>query len=412
MLTHEMNESLTRVGPGTQMGEYLRRYWHPIAGLAELEANPTKPVRLLGEDLVLYRDLGGRLGLVARRCPHRGADLSYGYVEACGLRCNYHGWLFGEAGNCLEAPFEDTVQTDDRFRKRVKLKAYPVQVKAGLVFAYLGPAPAPLLPDWEPFSRPDGFVQVVTAEIPCNWFQCQENSIDPVHFEWMHANWSRRLRDQGEAYGPAHLKLAFEEFEHGFLYKRIQTNTDEHDPLWTIGRVFLWPNGFFLGNHFEWRVPVDDETTLSIAWIYDAVPEARRPFAQQHIPCWQSPIRDPVTGRWVTTHVINQDIVGWVGQGAIADRTREHLGASDRGIAMIRRRFIVELKAMAEGAEPKGLVRDPAANIGLRLPMANRVTLGAEAITAKFILAAGQPPEVHAAHEAAMGHAVDNSGLV
>src|ERR1700691_3767937 len=108
MLDEAKNKLLTQVGPGTPMGELLRRYWMPIAALSELEEQSVKPVRLLGEDLVLYRDLGGTLGLVDRHCPHRRADLSYGYVENCGLRCNYHGWRYDETGACVEQPYEDT----------------------------------------------------------------------------------------------------------------------------------------------------------------------------------------------------------------------------------------------------------------------------------------------------------------
>ena len=142
-------------------------------------------MRLLGEDLVLYKDLGGHWGLVDRHCPHRRADLSYGYVEACGLRCNYHGWLYDQAGRCLAQPYEDVAHPEARLNDEIRIKAYPVaegRAALGLSRARA----APLVPDWEFFSWPNGFRQIVNAEIPCNWFQCQENSIDPVHFEWMH----------------------------------------------------------------------------------------------------------------------------------------------------------------------------------------------------------------------------------
>src|ERR1700757_4553291 len=117
MLSREDNERLTKVGPGTPMGELLRRYWMPIAAVGELEENPTKAVRLMGEDLALYRDRSGAYGLVDLHCPHRRADLSYGFVEDCGLRCNYHGWQFDETGRCLEQPFEDTAHPEARFRE-------------------------------------------------------------------------------------------------------------------------------------------------------------------------------------------------------------------------------------------------------------------------------------------------------
>src|SRR5579863_4053611 len=139
MLSEETNRLVTEVGPGTQMGALLRRYWHPIAAVAELDETPVKPMRLFGEDLVLYRDLSGTYGLVDRHCPHRRADLSYGTVEACGLRCHYHGWRFDETGRCREQPFEDTVNPDVRFRDDVRLTAYQVEAKAGLLWAYLGP---------------------------------------------------------------------------------------------------------------------------------------------------------------------------------------------------------------------------------------------------------------------------------
>jgi 5,5'-dehydrodivanillate O-demethylase len=188
LLTAARNEMLTQVGPGTPMGELLRRYWQPVGGASELDTDPIKPIRLLGEDLVLYRDSGGRYGLIDRHCPHRRADMAYGWVEETGIRCSYHGWLIDEAGRCLEQPYEDTASPKPS-KSGCDAKAYPVKECAGLLFAYLGPLPAPELPVWEAFTWPNGFREIVLADVPCNWFQCQENSIDPVHFEWMHDNW-------------------------------------------------------------------------------------------------------------------------------------------------------------------------------------------------------------------------------
>ncbi|HEX3245101.1 MAG TPA: Rieske 2Fe-2S domain-containing protein, partial [Chloroflexota bacterium] len=138
MLTKEQNERLTRVGPGTPLGTLLRRYWWPVAGVAELVDRPTKPVRLMGEDLVLYKDRRGRYGLLGQRCAHRSVDLKYGIPEEEGLRCPYHGWLYDATGQCLEQPAEEP---DSTFYQRVQTPAYPVEELGGLIFAYLGPGP-------------------------------------------------------------------------------------------------------------------------------------------------------------------------------------------------------------------------------------------------------------------------------
>jgi 5,5'-dehydrodivanillate O-demethylase len=149
MLSIAQNEAMTRVGRGSPMGELMRRYWHPIAATSELDDNPTKRVRILGEDLVLYKDRSGTLGLIDLLCPHRRVDMSYGIPEEHGLRCMYHGWMFDETGQCTEQPFEETVHPDGRFKEKVRISSYPVEALAGMVFAYLGPQPAPLLPNWE-----------------------------------------------------------------------------------------------------------------------------------------------------------------------------------------------------------------------------------------------------------------------
>ena len=426
MLEAEKNRMLTLVGPGTPMGNLLRRYWMPVAGVSEFDSRHTKPVRLMGEDLVLYKDLSGAFGLIDRHCAHRRADLAHGMTEKNGLRCNYHGWLFNETGKCVEQPFEDQCFPDRKAKGRVSLRAYPVQAKGGMLWTYMGPLPAPLLPDWEAFSWPNGYSQVVLSEVPCNWFQCQENSIDPVHFEWMHENWGKRLRTGDTAQGPTHLKLAFDEFEYGFVYRRTKEDSDDTDDAWTVGRVCLWPNGFFLGEHFEWRVPIDDENTLSVTWKYTRVPKGREPYVQSSIPTWYGPLKD-AQGNWINTHVMNQDFLAWVGQGVIADRTQERFGASDRGIVAMRRRFFEEMDRLAAGGEPKGTIRDPERNVQVPLPMMDRNQVlkahTVEEIMAgparmklmytTYIFQAGQPEWVRQQYSEAMGlEAKDFDGIV
>jgi 5,5'-dehydrodivanillate O-demethylase len=232
----------------------------------------------------------------------------------------------------------------------------------------------------------------------------------------MHENWGQRLRGgEAGAYGPTHLKLAFEEFEFGFVYKRVKEDTSEAHPNWTVGRVCLWPNGFFLGEHFEWRVPIDDGNLLSITWKFNRVPREQEPYVQASIPTWEGPVFD-AEGRWITSHVMNQDFLAWAGQGRITDRTQEHLGASDRGVVMIRKRFFEEMTAVAEGGEAKGLIRDPARNVGVELPLMERgdVTVSytkaeiladprKRMLSTTYPFQAGQPEWVRKAFEDAMG---------
>lgn len=415
MLSTEKNQILTQVGPGKPMGEYLRRYWHPIAGASEFDGNSVRPIRLFGEDLVLFKDLSGRYGLVQRRCPHRNADLAFGLVEKEGLRCAYHGWEFSPGGQCVHQPYEEIVDPEARLRSKTVVKAYEVREKAGMLWAYMGPVPAPELPDWDLFNYRNGFAQAVFAELPCNWFQCQENSIDPIHFEWTHNNWTARLQDGNAPYAPTHVKTQYEEFEYGFIYKRLRASESDQNPMWTVGRVTLWPNAFYLGHHFEWRVPIDDENTLSVLWVFSRVPKEQEPYVQERIPSWYGPLHDE-NGRWITSHVANQDFAAWVGQGRITDRTKETLGASDRGIVMMRKRFFEELEAVAAGSRPKGLIIDKESNKDVSLPSACRDELLYGMPRAEqdrhpllgpylrdFIGQAGQPEEVRLAYEKAIG---------
>jgi 5,5'-dehydrodivanillate O-demethylase len=425
MLTEERNRLLTQVGAGTPMGNLLRRYWMPIAALSELDDRPTRAVRLMGENLVLYRDLSGNLGLVDRHCPHRRADLMHGMAEPEGLRCSYHGWLFNNRGRCLAQPYEDVAFADGDSRERIRLTSYPVQEHAGIVWAYLGPEPVPLLPNYEPFTWKHCFAQIVFAHIPCNWFQIQENSIDPVHFEWQHSNWSIRLAGKTGPYSPRHTKLGFDEFEHGLVYRRVREDTDEDNELWTVGRVCLWPNALFTGGHFEWRVPIDDENTLSVTWMVARVPKEREPYVQNSVPYWYGPIKD-ARGEWITSHVMNQDFVAWVGQGTIADRTKENLGHSDRGIVMMRRRFIDDLDAIAAGRDPKAIIRDPEQNRCIELPIVGRELfrdgltrdqlathpLGRNVTPRSYVFQSGQPEHVRRAMAEALGHDVTLDGVV
>jgi 5,5'-dehydrodivanillate O-demethylase len=353
MLSKEENARLTAVGPGSPVGELLRRYWMPIAPVAELDDSPTKAVRLLGEDLVLYKDRRGRYGLVDRRCPHRSADLSYGVVEECGLRCNYHGWLFNDEGRCLAQPFEECVNPSARFKDRIGIKAYPVQAHAGLLWAYLGPPPVPLVPNWRNFHR-KGFKHVCFAHLPCNWLQAMENSFDQVHNEWMHDKWSFFVRDGSIPANRWRIRnFIHREFDYGWTAEVQYQGFEEIYP----DRVILWPNYNYV-HLFEWYVPVDDENTLLVFW-HNVPFRTAAPFRQERIPYWTGRIHDPVTGHYLALPPRNQDVLVWIGQGRIADRSEEHLGVSDTGVLMFRRKLQEQIQIVERGGDPKGVVRDP-----------------------------------------------------
>ena len=393
MLNQTENEAITRVSPGTPMGELMRRYWHPIAAASELDEKPTKSVRILGEDLVLYKDKSGTLGLIDRFCPHRRVDLSYGIPEENGLRCMYHGWMMDETGQCIEQPFEETVRPDGRFKEKVKIAGYPVASMAGLVFAYMGPQPAPLVPRWEQLLWTNAVRDIAITEIPCNWLQCQENSLDPVHVEWLHAymgayrNTDRiDLSQQGSS--RRHQKIGFDEFEYGIIKRRILEGKDESDDEWAEGHPVLFPNILLVGNEaratFQFRVPVDDKNTLHISiYNYRGAPGAPVP-SQTSVPFRYVPLKDE-DGLYILDWTFNQDYMCWVTQGPIAKREKEALGESDRGIILFRKQLRKNIEVMHDGGEPMNVFRN--AEVDLLHAPVEKVKFGMRA-QARYI-----PPE-------------------
>jgi len=347
------------------MGELMRRYWHPIAATAELDKIPTKQVRLLGEDLVLYRDRSGTLGLIDRLCAHRRVDLSYGIPEENGLRCMYHGWMYDETGQCIEQPFEETVHPDGRFKEKVKLNGYPVEALSGLIFAYLGPQPTPQLPHWEQLMWDNCVRDIAITDLDCNWLQCQENSLDPVHVEWLHAYMGayvqtdrNALAQQGSLH--PHQKIGFDEFEYGIVKRRILLGGTEEDDEWKEGHPVLFPNILLVGNEsratFQFRVPVDDEHTQHISiYNYRAAPGTVAP-AQDLVPYRYVPLKDG-HDRYILDWTFNQDYMAWVTQGPIAAREREVLGESDKGIIMFRKQLKRNMAIMEDGGDPMNVFR-------------------------------------------------------
>jgi 5,5'-dehydrodivanillate O-demethylase len=383
MLTQEENARLTQVSAATPMGDLMRRYWQPIAAATELDDEPfqTKSVRVLGEDLVLFRTVRGELGLIEKHCAHRRADLAYGITEENGLRCQYHGWMYDRTGQCIEAPFEDTLHPDHSVRNAVKLKAYPVQELGGLIFAYLGPEPAPLLPNWGPLVWDNVVRDVAITILPCNWLQCQENSLDPVHVEWLHTYYTRHvLRLQGgeqqDHFGMQnvrrHQRIGFDLFEHGIIKRRVLEGFTEEDDDWKEGHPILFPNILLVGSQFsatmQFRVPIDDEHTLHVShYTYRAAPGMEAP-PQLRVPYRYVPLYDD-RHKYIVDLTFNQDYSVWISQGDVARRDLERLGDSDKGIVMFRLLCEREMQAVARGDDPMNTFRDPAANVCIEPPL-------------------------------------------
>ena len=374
MLSVQENERLTQVGSGTPMGNLLRRYWHPIAASVELDREPTRAVRLLGEELVLYKDRGGVLGLVQQACAHRRVNLLYGIPEQHGLRCAYHGWLYDETGQCLEQPAE---APDSTFKDRVRITAYPVQELGGLVFAYLGPEPVPLLPRWDLLVREDLRREIGLTVVDCNWLQCMENSHDPCHTEWLHGYQSYFLMEQAGKEVPRtaegryavfrHMKIGFERFEYGIIKRRLMEGQSEEHDDWRIGHPVLFPNTLRLGvggGSFEIRVPMDDTHTRHFK--YDCRPLEPGAPRQEEVPVHAVEYLD-ASGRATRDSTLPQDMMAWWSQGPVAQRWEERLAESDKGIILYRRLLQEQMAIVEDGGEPMNVFRDPAKNESIQV---------------------------------------------
>jgi 5,5'-dehydrodivanillate O-demethylase oxygenase subunit len=377
MMSAQTNEKLTRVGPGTPGGEMLRRYWHPIAVTETLDAEPVQTVRLLAEDFVLYRDRSGTLGLLEPRCPHRRVHLSTAIPEPRGLRCCYHGWLFDADGRCLEQPLEPP---DSLFRDRVRIRAYQVQEMGGLIWAYIGPSPVPLLPRWDLFVRETGFRQIVGHQLPCNWLQVAENRADLAHSTYLHGRLFQyvleregRLTDDpnarynGDMARQATLhangqyvryRALFNEF--GLTKASVLSDGDETVDTWQIGNnpilfPYLLAFGPYRPGHirrtYQIGVPIDDEHTWHLQYFCYTFPDEIEVPAQDGVPYTEAPLRDG-NGKHVLDYVLAQDMVAWYAQGTITDRTQEKLALSDKIIIAYRRLIEEQIDQVAAGGEP------------------------------------------------------------
>ncbi len=410
----EQNELITRIGPGTPCGKLMRHYWQPVALVDEFDSTlspdmaerPVKAVRVLGQDLVLFKDASGAFGLLDRDCPHRGADLSFGRRESIeqggGLRCPFHGWKFAVNGQCLETPAEPA---SNRMCDRIKQRSYPLMEKSGVLFAWLGPenSTPPPFPNFDCFAAPASHSFAFKGLWNCNWLQAFEVGIDPAHPSFLHVFFNdessadtgsnaagRQFRSnsagniQGEQWPMTRIMREFNQPEIsveptacGMQLTALRKMNDALTHVRVTQSIF--PHTFVIPlsetmTITQIHLPVDDTHTYwySIFTSF-AAPVDKKAMRDQRLPANPAPDYLPVSGRqnaWGFNAQEQQTdtFLGMGGDdinvhdqwacesmGAIADRTREHLATSDKAIIANRRTLIKAIETVQAGGTPPGV---------------------------------------------------------
>jgi len=390
MFSREENEFLTRVGPGTPMGELMRRYWIPALLSEEISAPDCPPVRvsLLGEELVAFRDTKGKIGLLNEHCSHRGTSLFFGRNEECGLRCIYHGWKYDVEGNVLETPAEPG---DSDFKKKIHHPAYPCKEVAGMVFTYLGPRDKmPLFPEYEWVKLAADRMHVVKSFLDCNYLQGLEGDFDSSHTTFLHCN---NLKDLARLNRDGAPELEAEETAYGM--RAISIRKLDADSNYVRISPFILPSFAIVpgpatakfqetdARAFRFWIPIDDRRT----WFY-ILNMRDTPFTSEEKKAartWTDAdyrrvrnsgndyLQDREHQRTVSYSGIKavipaeQDGCATESMGPIYDRSKEHLGYSDKTIIALRRLLQKAARDVQEGKEPPHVIRNPAANDFSRL---------------------------------------------
>ena len=393
MISREENELLTQTGPGTPCGELLRRYWQPVALSEELKADGAPvAVTLMGEELVIFRDEQGRVGVLDAHCCHRGADLSYGRLEDGGLRCIYHGWLFDVNGKTLEQPGEPN---GGEHRDAFCQPSFPCREIGGVVLAYIGPGEPPLVPNYEFFQVPEDQRFVSKIHHSCNYLQSNEGNIDPVHLSFLHRNLElteldKKRRVTGSESSPNSLfgadiapRIDVELTDFGVRIFSIRNIED--DKIYFRTSNFIMPNFSTFpgqtaaeGYSVNWHVPIDDYNH----WKFVIVFSRKRPLdrammlrgrdelqADYHMTRTSANryLQDRASMKNKSFSGIGynfqaQDACVIEGAGKIQDRTKEHLVTSDKAIVAARKLLLKGIQDVKEGRDPLHVVRDPSKN--------------------------------------------------
>ncbi|MEA2639100.1 MAG: phthalate 4,5-dioxygenase [Chloroflexota bacterium] len=374
MLTREENEQLTGVGPGTPMGEVLRRYWIPIVISDEVAEPGCDPVRvkLLGEELIAFRDRTGRVGLIDEFCPHRGASLYYAQVADCGLQCVYHGWKFDATGTTLETPNESGVRM---WEGKKLIAAYPTHEACGVVWAYMGPPDRmPAFPNFPWNVKQHVHAKKVLLE--CNYLQSIEGGIDSSHLSWLHQS-NVNLRPDNLATRDQAPRIEFQDMPYGFRYGAIRNAGDGDQYVRITPFIMPWYTIVpFVADQTQaahaW-VPIDDEHNWAFTFNWTHADEPLPPEKWTHPYDLVDRFHKQRTRE--NRHLQDREVMrngDWTGIPSIPDqdagiqesmkpifdRSREHLGGADLAIIHARAQMLASIKALAEGRDPVGIGMD------------------------------------------------------
>ena len=378
MLSKEDNELVTRTNPGTPMGDLIRRYWVPALLSEEIPAPDCPParVKLMGEDLVAFRDTAGRIGLIGERCAHRGTSLFFGRNEECGLRCIYHGWKYDADGNVLDTPAEPP---DSDFRKKLRQPAYPTHEANGIIYAYLGPREKiPLFPDYEWTRVPLEFTYVTKCLLECNYLQGLEGECDSSHLSFLHRSFTN---ERNQALYKSDTAPFYETEDTDFGVRLVATRNAADNQHYVRFSAFVMPvygcvpagrpTNELEGYEIHTYVPADD----THCWRYDigfrrdrAVRDDEVHRRKQIHPDYtrlRNARNNYLQDRQLQKSVnftgiedfLNHDACATESMGSIFDRSKEHLGVSDKAVIAVRKFLLTAVKELREGKEPPHLVR-------------------------------------------------------
>ena len=392
MISNAENQLLTQTNPGTPAGELLRRYWQPVALASELPIGGAPlAIKILGEDLALFRDDQGRIGLLGIHCSHRGTDLSYGRIEDGGLRCLYHGWLYDIHGRCLEQPGEPGCGVN---RDAIRHLAYPCSEHGGIIFTYMGPGEPPLLPNYEFLNQPPGHCCAYKVYHECNYLQANEGNIDPVHLSFLH----RFLEHKEELY----TGVRGSEESHYNLIAKAQPPvldveiTDFGVRIYSVrqmgeGKIYLRVSNYVLPNlstfpgqtggqgyGINWHVPIDDTHHWKYCFFFNreapldqsVIDKSLAEVDDQYRPVRSESNRFMQNRESMRTQTFTgmgsgfqtHDAFATGSQGVIQDRTQENVVSSDIAIIAARKLMEKAIRDIQAGGEPPHVIRQPEQN--------------------------------------------------